>query len=218
MFSQIWSVEVILGKAISSRNDYEGDQLRSLAKTSNNGHQVRILFALSVIYDGGFRTSAARMGGVSLQILRDWVLRFNAEGPEGLIDRKSPGAPPKLSNEQRVNEGPELSVDGVVRWRLKDLEHWLCEEFDIVVSEGTVSRELQKPGVTLLTVRPRHVHQDKQALEDFKKISMIRSHGFAQNSPPGTALETRWQDDARVGQKTKTTRRWCPGVLISMQN
>ena len=27
------------------------------------------------------RSGAARIGGVGLQIVRDWVLRFNAEGP-----------------------------------------------------------------------------------------------------------------------------------------
>ena len=47
--------------------------------------------ALAVIYDGGSRTEAAEVGGVTLQVVRDWVLRFNAHGPDGLIDRKAPG-------------------------------------------------------------------------------------------------------------------------------
>jgi hypothetical protein len=32
---------------------------------------------------------AARISDVGLQMVRDWVLRFNAEGPGGLIDRKA---------------------------------------------------------------------------------------------------------------------------------
>lgn len=51
---------------------------------------------LAVIYDGGSRTAAAEVGGVTLQVVRDWVLRFSAAGPEGLIDRKAPGQPSRL--------------------------------------------------------------------------------------------------------------------------
>src|SRR5436853_5357666 len=47
--------------------------------------------ALAEIDDGGSRTRAARIGGVGLQTLRDWVVRFNAHGPDGLIDGKAPG-------------------------------------------------------------------------------------------------------------------------------
>ena len=46
-------------------------------------------------------TDASRIGGVGLQIIRDWVLRFNARGPDGLVDGKSPGAPSKLNADHR---------------------------------------------------------------------------------------------------------------------
>jgi transposase len=46
---------------------------------------------LAEIYDGGSRSDAARIGGVTLQIVRDWVVRFNARGPNGLFDGKAPG-------------------------------------------------------------------------------------------------------------------------------
>lgn len=179
-----------MGRAIPLRADFDSGKLGALAKASSDVRQVRRLLAISVIYDGGSRTDAARIGGVGLQILRDWVLRFNAEGPDGLFDRKSPGAPPKLNDEQlaalaqRVNEGPDLSIDGVVRWRMKDLKRWICKDFGITVSEGTVSRRLKKLGFTLLTARPRHVHQDKQSLEDFKKTSGTWSREFVQSFPP----------------------------------
>ena len=57
------------------------------------------LLALAVIYDGGSRTQAVAVGGVMLQVLRDWALRFNGHGPEGLIDRKAPGQPSLLNEE-----------------------------------------------------------------------------------------------------------------------
>jgi len=49
------------------------------------------------IYDGGCRGDAARIGGVGLQTVRDWVLAFNAEGPAGLVNGKAPGNTPLLT-------------------------------------------------------------------------------------------------------------------------
>ena len=105
------------------------------------------------------------------------VLRFNAEGPDGLIDRKAPGKAPTLTPAQRaalagvVEAGPEPWRDGVVRWRLIDLVQWLWEEFRVSVSEATVGRELRALGFRKLSARPRHYAQDPEAAEAFKKVS-----------------------------------------------
>ena len=77
--------------AIGIRGDYSGTVLRRFARGCRNADQVRRLLSLAVILDGGSRSDAATAGDVTLQILRDWVLRFNAEGPDGLISRKAPG-------------------------------------------------------------------------------------------------------------------------------
>jgi transposase len=132
---------------------------------------------LAAIYDGGSRSEAARIGGVGLQIVRDWVVRFNAEGPEGLVDRKAPGKTPLLTAAQRaalaraVEEGPKPYLDGVVRWRLVDLVQWVWEEFGVSISRQTLGRELRALGFRKLSARPRHYGQDPDALEAFKKTS-----------------------------------------------
>ena len=101
-----------MGSAIALREDFDGTALRRLARTTKDAGQSRRLLGLAEIYDGGRRTDAARIGGVGLQVIRDWVLRFNADGPEGLIDGKAWGQPPKLNHDQRqtlarlVEEGP----------------------------------------------------------------------------------------------------------------
>jgi transposase len=133
------------------------------------------LLALAEIYDGGSRTEAARVGSVGLQTIRDWVVRFNARGPAGLIDRKAPGNSRKLNDSQRqalvniVDRGPMPAIHGVVRWRLKDLTLWVWEEFQISLSETTLSRELRSLGYRKLSARPRHYAQNPEALEVFKK-------------------------------------------------
>ena len=70
--------------------------MRAMERKTKDGPQARRLLALAAIYEGATRTEAARIGGVTLQIVRDWVVKFNAHGPEGLINRKPPGQPAKL--------------------------------------------------------------------------------------------------------------------------
>src|SRR5262249_47491840 len=73
----------------------------AVSRKTKDGPQARRLLALAAIYDGATRTEAAKIGGVGLQIIRDWVLRFNARGPDGLLDGKSTGQPCKLNDTQR---------------------------------------------------------------------------------------------------------------------
>ncbi len=96
---------------IALREDFDGPGLRKLAKGTKDAAQARRFLALAEIYDGGSRTDAARIGGVTLQIVRDWVLRFNKRGPDGLINRKALGNRPKLSEDQR-QAGEERSDPG----------------------------------------------------------------------------------------------------------
>ncbi len=162
---------------IALRAGYDAARLRALAKATRNAGQSRRLLALAEIYDGGSRTKAARVGGVGLQTVRDWVVRFNVRGPEGLIDGKAPGNACKLNNSQRedlaemVERGPTPAIHGVVRWRLKDLAMWVWEEFRLSVSETTLSRELRALGYRKLSARPRHYAQNPEALKAFKKAS-----------------------------------------------
>src|SRR5680860_394756 len=83
-----------MGEAIALRVDFDGATLRCLARKTKNANQSRRLLALAEIYDGTSRSAAARIGGVGLQIVRDWVVRFNARGPDGLIDGKARGNHP----------------------------------------------------------------------------------------------------------------------------
>jgi transposase len=151
--------------------------LRDLAKASKDGKQTRRLLSLALIYDGGRRADAASLGGVGLQIVRDWVMRLNADGPDGLVDRKTPGPPSKLNQDQRealariVEAGPIPAIHGVVRWRRKDLALWIYEEYGVSLEESSVGRELRALGFVKISARPRHHGQNEFAIEDFKKTS-----------------------------------------------
>src|SRR5271155_1250601 len=162
---------------IPLRDDFDAAELRREAKKSKDGGQARRLLALAAIYDGSTRTEAAKIGGVTLQIVRDWAMKFNARGPSGLIAGRAPGQTPRLTVEHRaalarmVEDGPIPAVHGVVRWRLVDLRQWVFEEFRVTVSPQTMSRELRALGYRKLSARPRHHAQAAGAIEDFKKNS-----------------------------------------------
>ena len=166
-----------MAAAIELRADYTGDACRRLARASGDANQTRRLLALASIYDGGSRTQAAKLGGVGLQVIRDWVLRFNAAGPDGLIDRKAPGTEPKLSVQQIqalidiLERGPIPAIHAVVRWRLIDLAAWVYEEFGVSLSEAAMSRLVRRLGYAKLSARPRHHAQNELAVEVFKKTS-----------------------------------------------
>ena len=159
------------------RSDFDAEALRGLAKGSRDPDQTRRLLALSAIYAGGSRTDAAVLGGVGLQTVRDWVLAFNANGADGLIDGKAPGARPRLKAEQcevlraLVEQGPIPAAHRVVRWRLVDLAQILFEDHGVSVSEQTLSRVLRTMGYRKLSARPRHHAQDPAAADVFKKPS-----------------------------------------------
>jgi len=130
---------------IALRDDYDGRQLRRLARASRDLDQIRRLLALAAVYDGMSRTEAAMVGGMDRQTLRDWVLRFNDEGPAGLKDRPDAGRRRRLTDEQMhelsviVETGPDPAVDGVVRWRRIDLKRVIEERFGVTYSERTIS-------------------------------------------------------------------------------
>src|SRR3712207_8374408 len=113
--------------AMPLRGDFDAAGLRAAARRTKDAAQARRLLALAAIYDGATRTEAAKIGGVTLQIVRDWVLKFNARGVDGLIDRKAPGRPPRLGDAHRaalaatLESGRIPAVHGVGRWRLVDL-------------------------------------------------------------------------------------------------
>ena len=144
------------------RSDLDAPALRASARRSKHAAQARRLLALAALDEGATWTEAARIGGVTLQIVRDWVVKFNAAGPGGLVDRKAPGQPSRLNDTHRaalaamIETGPNTAVHGVVRWRVIDLCQWIWEEYRVTIARQTFSRELRGMGYRKLPARPRH--------------------------------------------------------------
>jgi len=162
---------------IALREDYDAEGLRRLARRSKDNRQTRRLLSLAAVYDGLSRTDAAAVGGMDRQTLRDWVHRFNEEGPDGLIDRFHPRRRRRLDEAQMwelaevVETGPDLATDGVTRWRRIDLQRVIEERFDVVYSERAITDLLKALSFSYISGRPKHPGQDDRVIEAFKKTS-----------------------------------------------
>ena len=169
-----------MGSAVRIRTDFSAAALRRLAKETRNAKQSRRLLSLAAVLDGMSREDAARLGGMDRQTLRDWVHRFNEQGPDGLKDAWNGGAKDRLSSEQRaelatiVETGPDPTIDGVVRWRRIDLQRVIEARFGVRYHERHVGKLLNELGFSHVSARPRHPGQDARIVAEFKKTSRVR--------------------------------------------
>ena len=121
------------------------------------------------------RKDAARAAGMDRQTLRDWVLRYNEEGPTGLRDRPKGHAPQALSEGEQaalaniIFRGPDPERDGISAWTLADLCGWLEQRFGKRLHPASLSRILRRNGFSRQKARPTHPRSDAKAQEGFQK-------------------------------------------------
>ena len=117
-----------------TRTELSAAELRRAAACSRDADAVRRMLALALVLEGRSRKEAAESCGMDRQTLRDWVVRYNAEGLAGPSDRAPPGPTFRLTPEQMaelseiVEAGPDPAMDHVVRWRRVDLRRVIAVE------------------------------------------------------------------------------------------
>lgn len=159
------------------RMELDAVGLRRAAGQSRDADAARRMLALALVLDGHSRTEAAMLCGMDRQTLRDWVHRYNEFGLTGLSNQVSPGPPCRLTPEQEaevarlVQEGPDLAVHGVIRWRRIDLSRVIAARFDVHLAERSVGDLLRRLGFRRLSARPRHTGHDAAAQTAHKKTS-----------------------------------------------
>ena len=163
-----------MGRPIEiTRFDLTAADLRELAAKTPEGAVVRRVLAIALVLEGYSREVAAQLNGMDRQTLRDWVLRYNAQGVAGLRSRCSPGRPAALNEAQMaelrsmVLVGPDLERNKVVRWRCADLRVEIASRWSVRLAERTVGKLLRRLRMTRLQPRPYHPKKDAAGQETF---------------------------------------------------
>ena len=147
---------------------------------------------------------------------------FQRADPDGSGQYSFARCPPKLNETHKaflaqiVHEGPIPAIHGVVRWRACDLVMRLHEEFGLSMSDDTVYRALKALGFSHVSARPRVYNQNADATGTFRKTSpSAKRKSVEKRVALGTSLEVWFQDEMRVGQKSKLTYRWAHLFCLS---
>jgi len=136
-----------MGQAVTiTRTEWTASDIRTQAAKCEDADQARRLLAIAMILDGATRQDAACLTGMDRQTLRDWVHRYNEGSIDGLLSRKPPGAPARLSKAQQAQlyqwalDGPDPSVHKVIRWRCVDLCAEVARRFSVTIGERTMGK------------------------------------------------------------------------------
>jgi transposase len=164
-----------MGRALDIRDDLSPGELRLRARREKNGRAAARMIAIANALEGMTRAEAARLAGMERQALRDAVVRYNAEGVDGLHDRPRCGPGEKLDEGQQaalmalILAGPELQRDGTGVWRLKDLVALVERRFGVRYSVSGLFDLLRRLGVSWMSARLQHPRADVKAQQAFKK-------------------------------------------------
>jgi transposase len=175
--------------AVKICSDLPSEDLRRLARRESDGRVCRRLLAFAMALDGASREEAARQAGMDRQTLRDWVVRYNAEGVGGLRDRARTGRPPLLANgleaelADLIAAGPDVERDGVVEYRVRHIRELALRHFGADYSRTGMQDRLYRMKLSFLTPRPIHPKTDVAAQEAFKKTSPTASPPSQRTTP-----------------------------------
>jgi transposase len=163
-------------KALSITQSITAEELEAASRCEPQGRvRVRIL-AMRLVLLGRPASQAAEDLGQTPSRVCKWVHRFNAEGLDGLRDRKRAPRRPRLNPQRvaafkaRVLAGAR-NGDGVHILHGKDLQRILREEYGANCSLSGTYFILHRIGLSSLMPRSRHPDADPVAQEDFKKLS-----------------------------------------------
>ena len=161
--------------SVAIKKDIPVDEIYKKARVEKRAKVRSRMLGIAAILEGRKRSDAAKIAGVTINIMRIWVRRFNEFGLDGLIDKTPPGCPPTWKNDHnvfltdKVTTGAFFERDKRITYRLVDFQTMLFERFGIIFGISTIWYKLQKLGLSWIIPRQQHPKSDSIAQEDFKK-------------------------------------------------
>ena len=148
---------------------------KTLSSQASDWREGRRLRARELKQQGWNQRKIAQALGVTEGAVSQWMKRGREGGVEALRKRISPGAPPRLSEEQRAHL-KELLVQGAPAHGFRG-EVWSCErvaevirkEFGVVYHPAHVSRLIRALGLSLQKPTRRANQRDEEAVRRWKE-------------------------------------------------
>lgn len=148
---------------------------KTLSSQATDWREGRRLRAWELKQQGWNQREIANALGVSEGAVSQWMKRVHEGGIEGLKKRTPPGAPPRLSEEQRARL-PELLARGAPAYGFRG-EVWTCERVAEVIREelgvsyhpAHVSRLVRELGLSLQKPMRRANQRDEEAIKHWKQ-------------------------------------------------
>lgn len=162
---------------LSIRDDLSSEQLRRLARRERNPRIGRRLLAIANALDGMSRAMAAKLAGMDRQTLRDWVIRYNEHGVDGLGDRWGAGRPTAVGEGELAGVKAAIlqavcrSGDAKPASRIVYVAAMIEERTGVRYSVSGAHRLMKTMGLSYQKTRPSHPKADPAARDRFKKLS-----------------------------------------------
>lgn len=190
------------------------EELRAAADCAPTLKSHRRMMAILSIIKGFDPEIVAELYGVGQATIRNWIKRFNASGIDGLIERKSSGAPRKIPLEKtdklrQIIKDPKLANE--THWTAKKFHGYLKSEYQIDAGYSTVLRWLHEQDFRLKVPQPWPDRQDEEQRDAFKQKlqTWLQDHSIDIWYMDETGIEgdprprRRW---AEKGEKTRVTK------------
>jgi transposase len=148
---------------------------KPLSSQATNWREGRRLRALELKERGWKQSEIAEALGVTEGAVSQWMKRAKEEGAEGLKHKPPPGAPSRLSENERAKL-PELLAQGAEAHGFRG-EVWTCgrvaivirKEFGVSYHPAHVSRVVRALGLSLQKPQRRAEQRDEEAIEHWKE-------------------------------------------------
>lgn len=166
--------------ALAIREDLSVSELRAYARRAPTARAGARALAVANALEGMSRADAAELAGMERQALRDAVVRYNAEGLAGLVDRPKPGRPPGLTEGEEATlaalllRGPDPERDGVSAYTREDIAGLIERHFGKRYHPSSLSKVLRRMGFSRQKARPAHPGNDPRAQAAWKKRGSAR--------------------------------------------
>jgi transposase len=147
------------------------------ARRRGEAKKVTRLEAVLAVADGYRFDEAARLFQVSEDTVRAWVNRFLSGGVRGLMPRKSPGRPAKLTKTQlaevarTVEAGPKAAGFEAGCWRTPMIQEWIWNRFGVLYNTHYLSELLRNLGFSFQKARFEADHLDEIARKRWKTVT-----------------------------------------------